>query len=275
MIMSKRRLLHALEEIHSETDTKLESEADNDDKKKESTTHKVLKTVTDVINTVVKGIQAGNNMEVCSEADETEDTLGDEMLELMEASNELDSKIVDIDNDFGVIDEIESSIERLEGIRDAIAKYGISRPMMEAVDPNSELVGIGICCSYEDLSNIPMMDVQADTTLEGVNDTINVSINNFKLFFQSSYVKLKELVAQEFLVSDDFKANSTSIGKRIELSNNRLKSIKCDEFVNTLNDMSVALEAETFDRIKAKFIIDKATDIINGKITQVVVEVTE
>lgn len=273
--MSKRRLLHALEEIHSETDTKLESEADNDDKKKESTTHKVLKTVTDVINTVVKGIQAGNNMEVCSEADETEDTLGDEMLELMEASNELDSKIVDIDNDFGVIDEIESSIERLEGIRDAIAKYGISRPMMEAVDPNSELVGIGICCSYEDLSNIPMMDVQADTTLEGVNDTINVSINNFKLFFQSSYVKLKELVAQEFLVSDDFKANSTSIGKRIELSNNRLKSIKCDEFVNTLNDMSVALEAETFDRIKAKFIIDKATDIINGKITQVVVEVTE
>ena len=67
--------------------------------------------------------------------------------------------------------DAEESVERLEGISAAITKYGICTSMMRACDPHGELVAAGICCSYEELSDVPVMDDQAKATIEGLART--------------------------------------------------------------------------------------------------------
>lgn len=200
--------------------------------------------------------------EVCSEVDETEDTFGDEMLAIMEASNELDSKIVDLDKDFGVMDEIDASIERLEGIRDAIIKYGISRPMMEAVDPKGELIEVGICCSYEDLSNIPVMDVQADATLEGIKDAIGTTMKHLKNFVKMIGHKFKDIgiaFRKSFSMFDAILTKYSKIVKDIKVDEEKfakeeIRTCSKDDFegtVKALNELFKIVNVEEASAIGA------------------------
>ena len=82
-------------------------------------------------------------------------------------------------------DQFDSAIERLEGIRDAIMTYGISKPMMYAVDPKCELVDAGIVASYEELEDVPVKDDDADAAVEGIGDAIKKFFKMIADFFKS------------------------------------------------------------------------------------------
>lgn len=57
--------------------------------------------------------------------------------------------------------ELRDTSNRLKTINNVIMLHGVSAPMMEAVDPNRELVKAGICCAYEELSSIPTKNEQS------------------------------------------------------------------------------------------------------------------
>ena len=94
------------------------------------------------------------------------------MLVVMEAELEMADGFSDFDQIGNDVDEMSSSVERLGGIGIAIEKYGICAPMMEAADPQAELVGAGVCCAYEELGDAPVKDEKAEATLEGIADLI-------------------------------------------------------------------------------------------------------
>lgn len=93
-----------------------------------------------------------NEDEVGEIEDEPNDAfLNAEMVDAMSCDKELQKDLEELSGFEVTMDEIDSSIERLDGIAAAIEKYGISQAMMEAVDPQGELVKAGMCCSYESL----------------------------------------------------------------------------------------------------------------------------
>ena len=94
------------------------------------------------------------------------------MLVVMEAELEMADGFSDFDQIGNDVDDVSSSVERLSGIAVAIEKYGICAPMMEAADPQAELVEAGIVCAYEELGDAPVKDEKAEATLENVMDTI-------------------------------------------------------------------------------------------------------
>ena len=69
--------------------------------------------------------------------------------------------------------DVRNTIERLTAIKDVISQYGISRPMMEACDPQAELVQRGTIGSYEDLSLTPEKGDVADAAVEGMTTLID------------------------------------------------------------------------------------------------------
>ena len=105
------------------------------------------------------------------------------MLDVMECERDLDDSQVGIDELDVEESDIDSSVERLEGIAAAISKHGICAPMMEAADPDRELVDAGICCAYEELSVVPVQDVNATTTVEGIGDALKAYFNGGSIFY--------------------------------------------------------------------------------------------
>lgn len=94
------------------------------------------------------------------------------MLAVMEAEQEVadvEDEMADSDD---VVDNIETSVERLEAIRDAIVKYGICAPMMEAADPDRELVSAGIVGAYEELGDVPVKDANAEAAVEAIGTAV-------------------------------------------------------------------------------------------------------
>jgi len=100
------------------------------------------------------------------------DFLNAKMLEIMEDTRDLDEQADEIEEMDDIIDNADSSVERLGAISKSIEKYGICRATMEASDPDRELVSSGICCAYEDLSDVPVRDDSADKTMKRITSTI-------------------------------------------------------------------------------------------------------
>ena len=108
--------------------------------------------------------------------DDKDDKMSAATLAILEAGAEFESEVKMADEMFAEGDEFNAAVERLEGIAQAIETHGISRSMMEAVDPNGELVAAGICCAYEELSDVPVKDENAVGVVEGIANKVNGSI---------------------------------------------------------------------------------------------------
>ena len=102
----------------------------------------------------------------------------------------LEMSIVDDKREISLLmsekESLEQSIERLVAIKNTVEKYGVCRATMETVDPNSELVNLGLVPSYENLSVTPVKDGNATLILEGVVEAIlavekSIEIINTKL----------------------------------------------------------------------------------------------
>ena len=91
-------------------------------------------------------------------------------LHRLEAAADLENVINEMMVDINDGNHIESSVERLIGLAETIEKYGISRPMMEAADPQGELVDAGICCAYEGLSDMCVKDETSLAVVESIYD---------------------------------------------------------------------------------------------------------
>ena len=94
--------------------------------------------------------------------------LTESMIVSMQAEAELLSSIEGLDILYSKMADVDIMVGRLEGIKAAIEQFGICKPMMMACDPKGELVAAGICCSYEELEDIPVKDSNADAALEEI-----------------------------------------------------------------------------------------------------------
>lgn len=108
------------------------------------------------------------DVNVIPEDDDTE--LEEAMIAFMELDNEIDEEFEDIDKSDQLVDEVESSVERLEMIADLIRQYGVSAPMMKAADPYKELVAAGICCDYEELSENAVKDEESEELADKIEE---------------------------------------------------------------------------------------------------------
>jgi len=122
----------------------------------------------------------------------TEDTeIEAAMIAAMEDAQEVEASNTEIMALDDVVEEAESAIERLEGIRDAILEYGISKSMMKAADPQGELCAAGIVASYEELEDTPVKDENAEAAAEGIMDQLKKIWNKLKEIFTAIWNKLK------------------------------------------------------------------------------------
>lgn len=120
-----------------------------------------------------------------------DDNLDEFLLSVMADDSELVDIAADINKMNTHVDAVSATVERLEGIRDAIAKYGISRPMMLAADPQGELVEKGICGAYENLDIQVTMDYNAEMAIENLNAALEGIGDKLKSLFKAIGRKFK------------------------------------------------------------------------------------
>ena len=102
---------------------------------------------------------------------------------------EYDLEFAQINKSMGGLD---NTIERLEGIRDAIASCGICKSMMFAADPKGELAAAGIVPAYEGLEDAPVKDENATASIEGIDEVIKTAVRMFIKMLQSIGEHLKK-----------------------------------------------------------------------------------
>jgi len=146
------------------------------------------------------------------------------MIALMEAEQEVEASNTEIMELDGVVDEAEEAIGRLEGIRDAILEYGISKSMMKAADPKGELCAAGIVASYEELEDTPVKDENAEAAVEGLVDHLRAMWRGLISILKSIWDKLKSwgaalvsMIRSAHVVLDKLmkKVNSTAIDEGV------------------------------------------------------------
>ena len=89
------------------------------------------------------------------------------------------------------MNRLNTSIQHLTKVRSIVMKHDVSAVLMQAIDPNSELVEAGICCSYEELVDVPKM--YFDSTIDG----INTALEHLHTTFGNIQVKIDELTNKE------------------------------------------------------------------------------
>lgn len=138
--------------------------------------NKIFASLEDLDETVVvpegKGVPEIDNTEF--ELDEDEVTLDAYMMTVMEDEKEFTEEVDSTEEEDDLLEKVESSVERLEVLAEAITKHGISRSMMEVADPHAELVALGLCPAYEELEDIPVNDETAEKAAEGIKETAKV-----------------------------------------------------------------------------------------------------
>jgi len=110
----------------------------------------------------------------------------------MEARKEIDDVFNDVADLKCKAEYVDESTERLEGICNAIRKYGICRSMMIAADPKRELVAAGIC-AYEELSDKPLMDKNAESSIELIEVVLFALFAVYVIFFKKVSYVMEEL----------------------------------------------------------------------------------
>ena len=125
------------------------------------------------------------------------------MLDSMECSRDLDDINGELHEACDEFDNSEAAVERLAYMADAIEQYGICRPMMEAADPGRELVTAGICCAYEDLSDVPMHNSMSEATVECIRTVIEASTESVIIKFDELDLSIEEMMAGPVVDSAD------------------------------------------------------------------------
>lgn len=111
---------------------------------------------------------------------------------LMEADELVEGAEKDLNSANDKIDELESTVERLEVLASVIKKHGINQAIMEVADPFNELVDAGICCSYEELSIDLSTGVHANTTVVNIDAAIEGLWDKIIDTFKSIGNKMKD-----------------------------------------------------------------------------------
>ena len=106
--------------------------------------------------------------------------MNSELIVAFEADKVLSDDLRDIAELKMELIENDESNDRLIAIVDAIEKHGICRPMMEAVDPDRELVKSGLCCAYEELEDVPTKGEVADGVVDGIEEEVNSRIADIR-----------------------------------------------------------------------------------------------
>lgn len=182
---------------------------------------------------------------------------------VFEAEEDHDKVCMEIDEIDKTMDEIDTSVEHLVILRDVIAKYGISGPIMIAADPHRELVNIGICPAYEELNDVPVDDVNAAVTIEGINNVL-VSITNR---VASVAKDVGELMAT---LSIETKRLTGSYEQALSVAEKRLNGASFDE--DRFKEMSIrGVNKADFNRLIK--ICDRLISLVNtGNLEKIITE---
>lgn len=130
--------------------------------------------------------------DVNDEAEVKDVDLDEIAFKLMEADELVEGAEKDLNSANDKIDELESTVERLEVLASVIKKHGINQAIMEVADPFNELVDAGICCSYEELSVDLSTGVHANTTVENIDAAIEGLWDKIIDTFKSIGNKMKD-----------------------------------------------------------------------------------
>jgi len=224
------------------------------------------------------------------------------MVAVMEDEQEIADETTEIMELDDVVEEAEEAIGRLEGIRDAILEYGISKSMMKAADPQGELCAAGIVASYESLSDTPVKDENAEAAAEGIMDQLKKIWNKLKEIFTAIWNKLKswgDLVMRGFrsyetlLEAMAVKVDAITVDRAI-LGNIEANVVTKDEFstldkaIGTLADapayargvygiydkLEKAVEDTTVDKEAIKGMVDEANKFWSGRVNASVTDAT-
>lgn len=170
-----------------------------------------------------------------------EDQVDEAMLAVMEADQEVADETTELMELDDVVEEAEVAVERLEGIRDAIAEFGISKSMMKAADPKGELCEAGVVASYEELEDTPVKDENADAAVEGIGAQIKKIWLKLKEIFKAIWNKLKSWGAA---IMRGFRSHETLLVSMIA----KVQKVDVDEAAFGKREATIYAKAD-FDKV--------------------------
>lgn len=171
------------------------------------------------------------------------------MITAMEDEQNAAEKAEEFGETDDVLDEADASVERLDGLCKAIVKHGISAPMMEAVDPDDELVDAGICCAYEELGTVPMKDTNAQAAIEGINTALYTIHGRMGEFFANTGTMLSMLSDANMRAIGSYESVLTIAGAKFEgaefeaerFNVSKLRTLKKEDFKRACGAVSKML----------------------------------
>lgn len=196
-----------------------------------------------------------------------DDNLDTMMLAIMEEVSDIKEDIDEIDDMGSTLNEVDASVERLEGIVAAIGKYGISTSMMFAVDPNKELVNAGICPAYEQLSDIPVHDENAQLAVNGITMALEGIFDKIKSFFKHIGLKLKDISIKQEKASAQYLGVLQMIQAKLKdihsvnennLAEHSIRAFTKDQFTHVLK-----ADRALFDIVKSTAFAQSVTELEN------------
>ena len=161
-----------------------------------------------------------------------------------------------------------NAVEQLSYISEVISQYGLTRSIMEAADPNNELVKAGLIGSYEFLNNTESNHEENFAAIESIGesikdlvDGISRKISDSKNRITSIFDSFKNLVANLPEQLEEYKGliNTIELDKD-KLATKKIRSIPYDDLdmidgvIKNLTDPKIFSEVERM----VKSIVDRA-----------------
>jgi len=155
--------------------------------------------------------------------------------------HELFTTQCDVDDDSAMLLEMqrtlakaEESFNRLEHIKASIEEFGISQPMMEALDPSHELTEAGIITDYSELSIVHTHDTNSQAAVEGIIDIVVNTIKAIIKFLKNIYQQIKRLFSGFFNQFKQYEKVLLAIRTKLTEGNPKFDIVKLGKITGTV-----------------------------------------
>ncbi len=192
---------------------------------------------------------------------------------ILESDLETDIALVSVTDSFREIASFDQCISDLEAICNTIDTYGISKPIMEAADPEKGFVAAGIVVDYEELDDIPIKDDISQATVEGLIDVIKDAFASSAAALGKLFKKIGTVFAKFFKTVNGniaiIESQVSKLKKASDINEEKFEGLKTKlPLPKDLKEIGSALDKlYTFltDKKAQKIIDDTEAGIFKGK----------
>ena len=212
---------------------------------------------------MLHAIASMENMDTMLETDiDVNDVSMEEvMFDIWEAEQEITAVSAELADMDSAYTQAEAAVEELKTLAASIEEFGISKPVMQTVDPSASLVSRGIVADYDELEITPVKDANATAAVEGLGDTIKNLWNKLIAFFKKIGGKIAEFYRKVMRGFKSYEKAIIAMIKKLEdatIDESKFGDIKVKALsLSDAKDRDKTLE-KVFNNAKGGLLLDKA-----------------